>query len=88
MCRLTIDIPEEVLNDTNMSKEKAKEYLRKIIAKEFYLENGVSLGYCSEIAGISKEEFIKYLGQHNISIFRFDNQNEFLDELNNVKGYC
>ena len=33
------------------------------------------------IADISEEEFIKYLGRNHISIFRFDDEEEFLEEL-------
>ena len=44
----------------------------------------VSIGYCSRIAGMTEEEFIKYLGQNHISIFRFDDEEEFLEELDNA----
>lgn len=37
-----------------------------------------------QIAGMSKEEFIKYLGKNNISIFHFDSEEEFLEELNSA----
>ena len=33
---------------------------------------------------MTEEEFIKYLGRNHISIFRFDNEKEFLEELNNA----
>lgn len=46
-----------------------------------YKQNGVSIGYCSQIAGMTEEEFIKYLGQNEISIFQFDDKEEFLEEL-------
>ena len=32
----------------------------------------------------TKEEFIKYLGRHQISIFSFDNKEEFLEEVDNA----
>ena len=31
-----------------------------------------------------EEDFMKYLGQKGISVFHFDNKDEFLDELNNA----
>lgn len=33
-----------------------------------------------------EEEFIRYLGQNNISIFQFDGQEEFLEELANAEN--
>ena len=51
---------------------------------EYYKNQGVSIGYCAEIAGMTEEEFIKYLGEKNISIFQFDNEEEFLSEANNA----
>lgn len=33
---------------------------------------------------MTEEEFIRYLGQNGISIFRFENKEEFLEELGNT----
>ena len=34
--------------------------------------------------GLSEEEFIRYLGRNHVSIFRFDDKEEFLEELKNT----
>ena len=34
--------------------------------------------------GLTEEEFIQYLGKNQVSIFHFDNREEFLEELNNA----
>ncbi|WP_418917545.1 UPF0175 family protein, partial [Agathobacter sp.] len=39
---------------------------------------------CAQIAGMSEEDFIKYLGNNNISIFSFDDEAEFIEEMNNA----
>ena len=44
----------------------------------------MSIGYCAQIAGMTEEEFIKYLGKRKVSIFQFDNKAEFLEELENA----
>ena len=41
-------------------------------------------GIVLQIAGMTEEEFIKYLGQNHISVFKYDNKEEFLEELNNA----
>ena len=84
MCQIALSIPDEVLYDTKMSHEQANQFARQSVALAYYTQSGVSIGYCSRIAGMTEEEFIKYLGRNHISIFRFDNEKEFLEELNNA----
>ena len=84
MCQIAFNIPNEVLFDTKMNVEEANSFARKAVALCYYVQNGVSLGYCAEIAGMSKERFIRYLGENNISVFHYDNEAEFQKELNNA----
>ena len=84
MCQVAIEIPNEVLYDTRMNKQEANAFARKAVALCYYVQNGVSLGYCAQIANMSKEAFIHYLGEHNVSIFNYDNEEEFTEELNNA----
>lgn len=77
MCSIAIKIPDEVLYDTKMTKDEANALM-------LYLKNHISIGYCAQIAGMSEEDFIKYLGNNNISIFSFDDEAEFIEEMNNA----
>ncbi len=83
MCQIAINIPDEVLFDTKMNREEANRFAKRAVALGYYTQRGVSIGYCAQIAGMSEEEFIKYLGQNHISIFKYDDENEFLEELEN-----
>jgi len=82
MCRLAIDIPEAVLYDTKMNKDETAQFVKKAIALGYYTQSRVSLGYCAQIAGMTEEDFIQYLGQNHISVFRFDDEKEFAEEAN------
>lgn len=84
MCQIAVSIPEEVLFDTKMSREEAGQFARRAVALGYYTQSGVSIGYCAQIAGMTEEEFIRYLGQNGISIFHFENKEEFLEELGNA----
>lgn len=84
MCQIVLSIPDEVFYDTKMNKEQANQFARQAVALGYYTQSGVSIGYCSQIAGMTEKEFIKYLGRNHISVFRFDNEKEFLEELNNA----
>lgn len=55
-----------------------------MLAIDLYKNMKVSLGYCASVADMTKEDFIKYLGKNDISIFSFDNEEEFLEELANA----
>lgn len=35
-----------------------------------------------QTAGMTEEEFIKYLSSNGVSIFNFDEEEEFLEEMN------
>ncbi|MCI8638536.1 MAG: UPF0175 family protein [Coprococcus sp.] len=83
MCQIAVSISNEILYDTKMSIEEAGGFARRAVALGYYTQSGVSLGYCSQIAGMSEEEFIKYLGENHVSLFHFDSKEEFLEELNN-----
>ena len=84
MCSIAIKIPDEVLYDTKMTKDEANAFAKKATALMLYLKNHISIGYCAQIAGMSEEDFIKYLGNNNISIFSFDDEAEFIEEMNNA----
>ena len=58
--------------------------MKKMLAVDLYKNKKVSLGYCASVADMTKEEFIKYLGDKGISIFSFESEEEFLEELRNA----
>lgn len=84
MCQVAIDIPNEVMYDTKMNQEEANRFARCAVALGYYTQSGVSIRYCAQIAGMTEEEFIKYLGKNKVSVFCFDDREEFLEELNNA----
>ena len=84
MCQVAVKIPDAVLYDTHMSSVQVNEYARKLIAIDYYCRYHVSIGYCAEIAEMTEEDFIKLLGENKVSIFQFDDKDEFISELRNA----
>lgn len=84
MFQIAVNIPEAVLFDTKMNLKDAEKFIRRTIALEYFKNQGVSIGYCAEIAGMTEENFIKFLGENKISIFQFEDEQEFLDEVKNA----
>lgn len=88
MCKVVFDVPNEVLFSIHMNQQEINSYARRILAMELYKNQHVSVGYCSEIADMSEESFIKYLGANKISIFHFDNDEELEEELRVAESHC
>jgi hypothetical protein len=86
MRTVAVPIPDDVLFDMRMSAEEAQSFARRMTALGLYRVGGVSLGHCSEIAGMGKPDFIRFLGENVASIFQFDDEQEFLDELANAEA--
>ena len=84
MCQVVIKVPDEVLYDTHMNTSEATAFAKKMVALGYYLHRNVSIGYCAEIAGLSEEEFIGFLGQNKVDIFRFENDDELLRDIENA----
>ena len=84
MCNIAVEIPEEVVYDTKMNVAQTQEFIKRQVALAYYVSQDVSIGYCAKIAGMTKEDFIKFLGSNKISIFNYDDEKEFLEELNNA----
>ena len=84
MCQVMINVPNEVLYDTHMNTSEATAFARKMVALGYYTRSKVSIGYCAEIAGLTEEEFIVFLGQNKIDIFQFDNDEELLRDMANA----
>jgi len=84
MCNIAFSIPNEVLYDTKMNDSETEDFVRKAVALRYYTKAGVSLGYCAQIAGMSKGDFIRFLGENEVSIFQFDSEDEFLEDIKNA----
>ena len=84
MCQIALKIPEGVLFDTKMNLQDAEKFIRGVVALEYYKNQGVSIGYCAEIAGMTEENFLQFLGENKISVFKFDDDAEFLSEVANA----
>lgn len=87
MCKIAVDIPEAVLFDKCLTQIKAEKMVKKAVALYCYVHMDVSIGYCAEIAGMTEEEFMRFLGENKVSVFRFDSEEEFLEELKNAEDY-
>ena len=79
----TISILRAANTPEDMSTAEATIFARKMVALGYYTQNKISIGYCAEIAGL-EEEFIEFLGENKIDIFRFEDDEELLGDVKNA----
>ncbi len=84
MSTVTLNVPNEIILDLKLNEILFSDYVKRYIALDLYSNKRVSLGYCAELAEMTKENFIKFLGENKVSIFKFDNEAEFLEEVQNA----
>jgi len=77
---LNIAIPETVVLSTRQSNKEFEMEAKKAIALKFYADEKLSLGQAAELAGFSKLDFMKYLGENHVSVFRYETDN-YAEEL-------
>jgi predicted HTH domain antitoxin len=70
-----INLPEELylsLSAYGLTKEKIAGESRKLFAMKCFKEKVLSLGRASELSGLSKWDFIEYLGDNGVPVVDYD----------------
>ena len=68
--QVVIEIPKEVLYDTKQTIEQVTDFAKRATALGFYKQYGVSAELCSQISGITEKEFIDYLEENGVSVWK------------------
>lgn len=79
-----INIPENILLSLRESVDEIALEMKRALAVRYYSEKKLSLGQCTELAEMSKVEFIRYLSKYKISIFNFESEDELLEDIKNA----
>ena len=87
MSQITLNIPQEVLFDLRATESSFSRYAKSFIAMDLYRNKNIALGYCAQLAEMPKDDFVRFLGANDISIFEFNNEEEFLEEADNALRY-
>jgi predicted HTH domain antitoxin len=66
MNRVAIEIPETILFELKIPRQRWKAELQKELALQLYRENLLSLGNARRLAGMTKLEFHDLLGERHI----------------------
>ena len=77
---LNIAIPEDVVLSTRQTYKQFEIEAKRAIALKFYTDEKLSLGQAANLAALSKLEFMRFLGDNQASVFRFENDTEDLQQ--------
>lgn len=72
------------MGEAEISAINEEASVKQAVALQYYVQNGASIGYCAKIAGMTEEEFVSFLGQNEISIFRFEDESELAEDFTNA----
>ena len=70
-----INLPEELylsLSASGLTKERIANESRKLLALKYFKDKILSLGRAAELAGLSKWDFIEYLGDNKVPVVNYD----------------
>ena len=84
VCTLAVKIPDEVFLNLHKTQAELALHMKQVYAAELYKERKVSLGYAAAWAEMHKEDFIHFLATFDISIFSFESEDEFKEEIDNA----
>jgi predicted HTH domain antitoxin len=62
----------------------AQDLAKRMTALGLHVNENVSLGYCAEIAGMHKEDFVRFIGTFRVSILRYDDFSELEEDFGNA----
>lgn len=82
----TIDLSEELylsLSSLGLTKDKLAQESKKLLALKFFKGKMLSLGKAAELSGLSRWDFIDYLGENEVPIIDYDEE-ELKREFNTV----
>ena len=78
-----IDLPEKLyhsLSASGLTKERMADDSRKLLALKYFKEKVLSLSRAAELSGLSKWDFIEYLGDNDVPVINYG-QDEMKREL-------
>jgi predicted HTH domain antitoxin len=67
MSRIDFDLPDEALAALNLSPDEAAREARRIVAVHWFAQGRISQGTGARIAGLSRAEFLRALGEAKVS---------------------
>jgi hypothetical protein len=66
---ISVPVPRDVLLSLRVEGDEFAVQMRALAALKLCESHKLSVGQAAMFAGVTEEEFIKFMGQHGVSIF-------------------
>jgi predicted HTH domain antitoxin len=83
MTRITFNLPDTTFSALRTTPDEFVQEMRIAAAVKWYELEQISQGKASEIAGLTRAEFIQALSRYQVSPFQYS-ETDLIRELNNV----
>ena len=64
--------------------DNGNSYLEKYTALNLFQSHKLSIGKCAELASMSEEDFIYFIGENKVSVFDYLDESELLKDIENA----
>jgi predicted HTH domain antitoxin len=81
---INIAIPQEILLTLREKEFDLALDMKRWTSLKLYANKKLTIGQCAELAEMNEEDFLKYLGLNQISIFTFNNSEDLKEDLKNA----
>ena len=81
---LNISVPGEILLTLRESEKQLALEMKRYTALKLYQDKRLSVGQCAELAEMTEEDFITFLGKSRLSLFDYSNQESLKEDLANA----
>jgi predicted HTH domain antitoxin len=81
---INVSIPGEILLTLRESDIKLALDMKRWTALKLFEQKRLSIGQSAELAEMTEEDFIKYIGSNNVSIFPYTSAKELKEDINNA----
>lgn len=77
---LSVTYPQSLANSLKLADREFENEIKTISLIKLYELGKISSGTASKILGINRVDFIEKIGEYQVSVFNFYNENELNEE--------
>ena len=81
---INISIPSEILLTLRENDVQLALDMKRYTAIKLYQDKRHSVGHSAELAEMTEEDFIRFLGENSISIFDYSNYDSLKEDIANA----
>ena len=81
---ISVTYPESLANSLKLADKEFENEIKIISLIKLYELGKISSGTASKILGINRVDFIEKIGEYQVSIFNFHDENELNEDIANA----